>query len=103
MQLNCWLTPTQEKGLYDLALEFPQQSRRVNLGKTDLRLQCQLNLLNESITLHDVLDLLDKFNEDTIRQYTNEAGMYDIGVFLYRATLGKHRGGNWIRKPLICA
>lgn len=93
MQLNCWLTPAQEKGLYDLALEFPQQNRRIALGKTDLRLQCQFNLLNKSKTLEYVLDLLDKFNEDTIRQYTDEAGMYDIGVFLYRATLGKHGNG----------
>lgn len=92
MQLNCWLTPTQEKGLYDLALEFPQQSRRIDLGKTDLRLQCQLSLLNESKTLQYVLDLLDKFNEKTIRQNLNEASMYDIGLFLYRATLGKHNG-----------
>lgn len=92
MQLNCWLTPKLVKGLYDLALEFPQQNRRVNLKETDLRPECQFNLLNESKTLQAVLDLLDKFNEKNIRQYADEAGMYDIGVFLYQATLGKYGG-----------
>jgi hypothetical protein len=92
MQVNCWLTLTDQPGIYSVDMEFPHELRRVAVGKTNLHADCELDLLKEKRTLQQVLDLLDRFDTDDIKKYTDDAGMHDIGRFLYQATVGKYTG-----------